>query len=57
MPTKHIPDRTWRKVREATVDAVVTTKAPIKDTDVLNMLILKGLSEITKEDYKKLEKK
>lgn len=54
MPTKHIPDSTWRKVEKEMVRAVVATQKPIKDTKVLNLLILKGIEKITDEDYKKL---
>lgn len=55
MPTKHIPDATWRKVEKETVRAVVTTQRSIKDTEVLNLLILKGIEAIKDEDYKKLK--
>lgn len=55
MPTKHIPDSTWRKVEKETVRAVVATQRSIKDTEVLNLLILKGIEAIKDEDYKKLK--
>lgn len=51
MPTKHIDDTTWRKVETETVKAVVATKTSLKDTEVLKLLILKGLQEIKEEDY------
>lgn len=51
MPTKHIDDATWRKVETETVKAVVATKTSLKDTEVLKLLILKGLQEIREEDY------
>lgn len=54
MPTKHIPDSTWRKVEKEHVKAVVATKKSIKDSEILNMLILKGLEEITEDDYLRL---
>tara|TARA_R110000822_G_scaffold250407_3_gene377658 strand:- start:372 stop:545 length:174 start_codon:yes stop_codon:yes gene_type:complete len=56
MPTKHINDAVWRKVEKETVKAVVETKEPIKDTDVLNWLIERGLRTIEKEDYRELKK-
>jgi len=55
MPTKHIPDTTWRKVEKETVRAVVATQRSIKDTEVLNLLILKGIEAVKDEDYKKLK--
>ena len=57
MATKHIPDSTWRKVEKETVKAVIETKMSIKDTEMLNWLIIKGLEIIEKEDYKEIKKK
>ncbi|MFM5716557.1 hypothetical protein ACET77_21965 [Aeromonas allosaccharophila] len=51
MPTKHIDDATWRKVESETVKAVVATKTSLKDTEVLKLLIIKGLQEISEADY------
>lgn len=51
MPTKHIDDATWRRVETETVKAVVATKTSLKDTEVLKLLIMKGLQEIKEEDY------
>lgn len=56
MPTKHIPDTTWRLVEKEMVKAVVELQIPMKDTEVLNILILKGLKEISIEDFKKFKK-
>ncbi|MBQ4852841.1 hypothetical protein [Pseudoalteromonas sp. MMG012] len=56
MPTKHIDDATWRKVEKEHVKAVVATQRSFKDTEVLKILINKGLEEITEEDYKKYGK-
>lgn len=53
MPTKHIDELTWRKVEQATVQAVITTKTSIKDTEVLKILILKGLEVIKESDWQK----
>jgi len=54
MPTKHIPDKTWKKVQNETVKAVIETKEAIRDTDVLNWLILKGIKVARTEGYKEL---
>lgn len=51
MPSKHIQDQTWERVKEQYVRAVVTTKAGFKETEILNLLILKGIDNITDEDY------
>lgn len=54
MPTKHIDDATWRKVEKETVKAVIATQKSIKDTEVLRILINKGLEHIKEDDYRKL---
>lgn len=53
MPTKHIDDLTWKKVQEEHVKAVVLTKTSFKDTEILKILIKKGLENIKDEDYLK----
>ena len=57
MPSKHIDDQTWRRVEKATVDAVVLTKCSIKDTEILKLLIKKGIEAVREEDYLELAKK
>ncbi len=51
MPSKHIDDVTWRKVEKETVKAVVATQKTFKDTEMLKILINKGLENIEEEDY------
>ena len=57
MPTKHIDDKTWKKIQDLTVKTVIATQRPIKETDVLNYVIQKGLEEVNAEELKKLIKK
>lgn len=52
MPTKHIDDTTWRRVEKETVKAVIATQRAIKDTEILKILINKGLENITEDDYR-----
>ncbi|HGN0302650.1 MAG: hypothetical protein ACLTQE_14460 [Proteus mirabilis] len=56
MPTKHINDNTWRLVEKETVKAVIELKVPVKDTEVLEWLIRKGLESMTEEDYRRFSK-
>ncbi|MDN0089386.1 hypothetical protein AB7X21_01905 [Providencia rettgeri] len=56
MPTKHINDSTWRLVEKETVKAVIELKIPVKDTEVLDWLIRKGIESITEDDYRKFTK-
>jgi hypothetical protein len=51
MPTKHIDEHTWKKVQDETVKAVILTKTSIKETEMLQMLIKKGLESMTEDDY------
>jgi hypothetical protein len=57
MPTKHIDEKTWRKVEKEHVRAVIATQKSLKDTDILRVLINKGLEVITEDEYEKLIKK
>lgn len=54
MPTKHIAARTWKRVEEKMVEAVIVNKKPIKDAQVLDLIINKGLEVISQEELKKL---
>lgn len=54
MPTKHIDDVTWRKVEKEHVKAVVATQKSLKDTEILKILINKGLETIEESDYLKI---
>ncbi|WP_049260415.1 hypothetical protein [Neisseria bacilliformis] len=51
MPSKHIQDEIWEKVREEFVRAVVLTKSGFKETEILNLLIKKGIEAVRDEDY------
>ena len=51
MPSKHIDDVTWRKVEKETVRAVIASQASIKDTEILKLLILKGIENIEEDDF------
>ena len=50
MPTKHIDDKTWRLVEKEMVKAVTNTQKPLKETEMLKILIQKGLEELTIDD-------
>lgn len=57
MPSKHVDEQTWRKVEKETVRAVIAAQASIKETEVLRILILKGLKHITEDDYREFAEK
>lgn len=57
MPSKHVDEQTWRKVEKETVRAVIAAQASIKETEVLRILILKGLKHVTEDDYKEFAEK
>lgn len=56
MPTKHIDDKCWRKIQDLTVKVVIATQRPIKETDVLNYIIKKGIEAVNVEELKTLVK-
>jgi len=57
MPTKHIDDKSWRKIQDLTVKVVIATQKPIKETLVLDYIIKRGLEEVTTEELKVLANK
>ncbi|WP_101776051.1 hypothetical protein [Pasteurella oralis] len=50
MPTKHIDAELWQKVEEKTVDVIVRVKTMIKETDILQVVLRKGLEQITDDE-------
>ena len=57
MPTKHIDDQTWRRVEKETLRAVMASNHVFKETEILKMLILKGINEIKDEEYQRAAQK
>jgi len=57
MPSKHIDDVTWRKVEKESLRAVKAAEKVFKETEILKLLIIKGLENVTDEDYENLAKK
>lgn len=53
MPSKHIDENTWRRIEKETVRAVISAQASIKETEVLRILVLKGIENIKDEDYRR----
>lgn len=51
MPSKHIQNPTWDKVEEQYKRAIIATKTSFKETEILNLIINKGLESISEEDY------
>jgi hypothetical protein len=56
MPSKHIPEQIWRKVEKELVKAVVITQMPVKEAEMIEILLKKGLEHITDKDYKNMKK-
>ena len=56
MPSKHIDDKTWRKIQDLTVKTVIATQKHIKETEVLAYVIKRGLEDINVEELKTLVK-
>ena len=56
MPTKHIDEKTWKKIQDWTVKAVIATQKPIKEGDLLHYVINRGLEDLTTEELKTIRK-
>ena len=54
MPSQHIKEETWKQVEKETVKAVIQTKTHLRPTEILDLLIQKGLKNIDDIDYDKL---
>lgn len=54
MPSKHVDDQTWRKVEKETLRAIQSTNFVFKETEILKILIMKGLEEIEESDYEEI---
>ncbi|ERF77912.1 MULTISPECIES: hypothetical protein [Gallibacterium] len=50
MPTKHIDEELWKKIEAKTVDVVIHTKKMVKDTDILQAIIQKGMEQTSMDD-------
>jgi len=57
MPNKHIPEDTWYKVEKETYKAIIELKTAIKETKMLNWIILRGLKNIEPEEYYELKER
>ncbi|MDP8189091.1 hypothetical protein QJU87_04325 [Pasteurella skyensis] len=54
MPTKNIAEPIWKEVQNRTIEVIGTTKIMVKDTELLQIILKKGLEAITNqelEDY------
>jgi len=56
MPSQHIKDETWRKVEKEAIRAIIQTKTNIRTTEILDLLIKKGLEVVDEIDFDKLVK-
>lgn len=56
MPVKHIPEAIWRKVEKEIVKAVIATQRPIKESEMIEYLLKKGLEATKSDDYRELMK-
>jgi hypothetical protein len=57
MPVKHIPEAIWRRVEKELVKAVVATQMPVKESEIIELLLKKGLENIKESDYKTIREK
>jgi hypothetical protein len=53
VPTVRIDDKRWREIEKKTVEMVIKTKKPIKESTIIKALIDQYLKEISPEDVEK----
>lgn len=59
MPTKHIESELWQQIEAKTVETIMQAQVMIKETDILQEIIKKGLQHTSIEELKQfaLQKK
>lgn len=57
MPSKHIKDDKWERIEKLTVKAVIQTRKSIKERDILDLVLQKGLDSIDEVDFDLIAKK
>lgn len=57
MPVKHIPDAIWRRVEKELVKAVIATQKPVKESEMIELILKKGLEHINESDYNEIKAK
>ena len=50
MPTKNIAEPIWKEVQNRTIKTISNTKIMVKDTDLLQVILRKGLETITDQE-------
>lgn len=55
MPVKHIPSGIWREVEKELVKAVVETQKPVKESEIIELLLKIGIKNVQKKDYQSLK--
>lgn len=57
MPSKHIKESTWMRVEKLRINAIIETKQNIKERDILELILSKGIKETTIDDLRRLTMK
>ncbi|MBR0574471.1 MULTISPECIES: hypothetical protein [Pasteurellaceae] len=57
MPTKNIEKSLWLAIEKKTLDSIIKNKLLIKDTDLLQLIIRKGLEVVSDEEILTLSQK
>ena len=53
MPSKHIDQEIWLNIQKKTVETVAYTQEPIKDTEILKILLTIAIKKIKTEEIVK----
>lgn len=52
MPTKHIDATLWQQIEKKTIETIIQTELMVKETDILQEIIRKGLQHTSIEELK-----
>jgi len=57
MPSKHIKEKTWQRIEELRIKGIIETKTDIKERDLLELILEKGIKRIDEIELELLAKK
>ena len=57
MPSKHIKEETWQRIEELRIKGIIETKTDIKERDLLELILEKGIKRIDEIELELLAKK
>lgn len=57
MPSKHIKEKTWQRIKKLRIKRIIETKTDIKERDLLELILEKGIKRIDEIELDLLARK